>query len=528
MSFLGIPPYAIAMSDYGYGYGYSGYASGSKYDTNNTNMPWFRRAMYMDPEERARYMAKTANARNEVMLENEYNMKKLRLEKEHAFQEETRLEDVKRNRQTNLTRMAANNLQTVLLSGKMDLIKGAWDKYLAELKQMPEILAEANENGELSNKQLAAAAFRYYSLFNVNAEGKPANFAQDAALLPTSLTQGFWNGVTFGLYENENYASIMEYTNGTPQSRADRVKRDLGVAGGTAVASAALGGTGMFVLDNIRNSSLTANLDAIKTYVDKTSAIEALDDIKGVKSLKAQLNAEIAKLDAAIATNEPIGEINKKIDDINNEISKKLKAAQKSAENAVSKAKKALDIAKKAEEVEMKVVEKARINFEAAQENVTSIEKDLAKNLPDAERARLTNKLKSAEAELNDTKLNLSNAENTLASKTAAKEAADTAVTKATENLATTTEKIEKGVAAQTNIKAIQKKAVKAQKSLVRTFGSLGDEAATAIKRSGSVAEQASLLKSARKFKIGGRWGAALAGVIGLGAGIYKACSNDV
>ena len=525
MSFFGIPPYAIAMGDYSYGYG--NYGSGSKYDTDNTNMPWYRRAMFMEPEERARYMAKTTNARNEVMLENEYNMKKLRLEKEHAFQEETRLEDVKRNRQTNLARMAANNLQSVLLSGKMDLIKGAWDKYLEELKQMPEILAEANENGELSSKQLAAAAFRYYSLFNVNAEGKPANFAQDAALLPTSLTQGFWNGVTFGLYENENYSSIMEYTNGTPQSRADRVKRDLGVAGGTAVASAALGGTGMFVLDNIRNGSLTANLGTIKTYFDKTVAIEALDDIKGVKALRIQLNAELAKLDAAIATNAPIGEINKKIEAINNEITKKLKAAQKAAENAATKAERALATAKAAEEAEMKVVEKAKVNFEAAKENVTSIEKDLAKNLPDAERARLTDKLKLAEAELDATKLNLSNAEATLASKTAAKDAAQNVVDETAEKLVKTTEKIEKGVAAQTNIKSLQKKAIKAQKSLVRSFGSLGDDVATTIKRNGSVAEQLSLLKSARKFKIGGVWGAALAGVAGLSYGIYKACSND-
>ena len=127
----------MAMNNYGFG-GYANPAytgnplltpyNVSQYDENS---PWWIRSMYMDPAERARYNANVNNVRNEVMLDNEYNLKKLRREKEYEDQEAARLDDIKRNRQTNLARMAANNLQTVLLSGKMELIKGAWDKYLA-------------------------------------------------------------------------------------------------------------------------------------------------------------------------------------------------------------------------------------------------------------------------------------------------------------------------------------------------------------------------------------------------------------
>ena len=423
--------------------------------------------------------------------------------------EELRKMKAETDKQLAEARLAALNLQSVLRAGNMDLLQEAYDKYIKALVTIPQVKAQfCNEDGSFIdiNKQRSVAMTWYSELLTeTTPDGKggvvtvKASMLEDAGLLPGAFSQGMWNGATFGFFKKDHQGTALQILTGQDISKEDKIASNAGQTLGSAAVGATAGGVTFGLIDNGSNKKIETLLSQVVVSDDYAKAIDDANKLAGV-------------------TNEMSDE----------KIASKYAQTVATAENNVASAQNALEAANKEVDAAQSKLNTEKPNLEAqktaAQKEMAKIDEQLkAANLTSEERTNLNSqrgghegRIKNLDKQIEDLETNVRSAKENSA------KAAD-ALEEATEKLDDVKTKIAKASEARANLSTATKRANAATKKLQGKFEKeLADKAVAGVKGGGSVSKCSESLKAAKKFKIGGKWGALACGVACATVAIWK------
>ena len=351
-----------ALSLYNSGMGYGGY-----YDYNGRsrdydgNENWWYKYSRMTPAQRA-----AANEEiHAVKLATQSKLNRQSAKQQVEDKIYARELEAEKNREITSAALAAKNVQTILRTGKIDLFDDAWNRYLNELKNIPEIkLKYCDEYGNFkSEADMRSIAVKYYNLLNSPDGGKTlASFDDDASMLPTAFWQGMWNSATFGFYKRSHYGDVMKTAKGMDISREDNLANNAGATLGAAAVGTAIGAGSMAGIDWASGKFGTAK--DIQAAVDYTN-LEAAEEILKEKEFKGKTLCEAEKI------------LEKQIDDANKELNELKNLSSDPEKRAAENAQKAVDEQKAKIEKNERLIEEKKNKFNALTDKTTEEAKKL-------------------------------------------------------------------------------------------------------------------------------------------------------
>ena len=466
--------------------------------------------------------AKTATYAEELKLKQAEELRKMKAETDKQLAE---------------ARLAALNLQSVLRAGNMDLLEDAYNKYLNALVTIPEVREEfCNEDGSFVdiNKQRSVAMTWYSELLTETApDGKggvvtvKASMLEDAGLLPGAFSQGVWNGATFGFFKKDHQGTALKLLTGQDISKEDKIASNACQTLGSAAVGATAGGVTFGLIDNGSNKKIETLLSQVVVSDDYAKAIDDANKLAGVTN--GMTDEQIANQYAqTVATAE------NKVTSAQNELEKANKQVD-NAQNNLDTEKPKLEAKKQAATEKINELEAKKT---AAQNEIAKIDEKLKDDkLTPAERTKLNRQrgghegnIKNLNKQIGTQKGIITNSDNQIKTlETNVKKATENstkaadALEEATEKLDDIKTKIAKASEARANLSTATKRANAATKKLQGKFGKeLADKAVAGVKGGGSVSKCSESLKAAKKFKIGGKWGALACGVACATVAIWK------